>query len=112
MRPPGGQDDWRRKHGTASREHSAQSAASSVPTRTPRQAVKGETTLRRPLPAVKDGVTCGGEVLQAVGEGGPLPGGECREPEAAPGHEVGVAPELASAADDGAPDCCRSSKSV
>ena len=51
-----------------------------------------------------DGLESCREVLQGCGKGGLLPGGERREPEAAAGHEVGLAPELALPPDHGAPD--------
>jgi hypothetical protein len=53
---------------------------------------------------VNDGLTCCREVLQGLGEGCMLRPGEPGEPEAAAGHEVGLAPELALAPDHGTPD--------
>jgi len=66
--------------------------ANSVPAGTPSRAGKGERKLRPTLLAVNDGRQCC-ELLQAVGEGRVLRPGEPGEPEAAPGHEAGLAPE-------------------
>src|SRR5512136_121388 len=50
------------------------------------------------------GFQCGGEMPQAIGDSRMLGLGEPGEPEAAPNHEVRVAPELALPPDHGAPD--------
>jgi hypothetical protein len=78
-------------------------AANSVPAGTPSRAGKGEKKLRRTLLAVNDGRQCR-EVLEGIGEGRVLRAGEHGEPEAAAGHQMRPASDLALPPDHGTPD--------
>lgn len=107
MITPDGQDDWRRKQGTADMENGHPVGREQRPDRdpgTPSHAVKGEKTLRRPPLAVKDGLEGCRELLHAVGEGRVSRAGERGEPKAAAGHQMRPASDFALPPDHGTPD--------